>query len=63
MKYQIETVNGGCCLGDINPVAIDQVIQRRAKQGWNFEQMETVVVRFCIFLSRDRTILVFSKDE
>ena len=44
MIYKVEEVSSGLCTGTLRAVAIEARINRMAKDGWKFEQMESVIV-------------------
>ena len=69
-KYKIEVVEEkinvkNFFLGSIQLpiVEIETTINSKSTEGWNFESISVETDRSFIFWSRERAILVFSKNE
>lgn len=56
-------VSAGLCTGTLRAVAIEEKINEVAKQGWKFEQMETIIGRCCLIFQRYKAVICFSKEE
>lgn len=62
ITYRAEEVSSGICTCTLRGKAVEKKINEMAMQGWKFEESEPVIGRFCLFFSRYKMILVFSKD-
>ena len=62
MIYKVEEVNAGLFTGTLRGVAIEAKITEMAKQGWKFEQTETVIGRCCLIFPRYKAVICFSKE-
>lgn len=62
MIYKVEEVSAGLCTGTLRAVAIEAKINEMAKQGWKFEQTETIIGRCCLIFRRYKCVICFSKE-
>ncbi|MCI6187623.1 MAG: hypothetical protein MR739_10720 [Spirochaetia bacterium] len=62
MIYKVEEVSSDLCTGTLRAVAIEARINRMAKGGWKFEQMESVIGRCCLIFQRYKVVICFSKE-
>jgi len=51
MIYKVEEVSAGLCTGTLRAGAIEARINAMAKQGWKFEQVETIIGRCCLIFN------------
>lgn len=63
MIYKVEEVDAGLCTGTLRGVAIEKKINQMAAAGWKFEQYETIIGRCCLFFSRYKAVICFSKEN
>ena len=62
MIYKILEVNAGCCTGTLRGNVIEANINAMARQGWKFEQMDTIIGRDCLIFERYKAVICFSKE-
>ena len=62
-NYRVEEVNAGLCTGTLRGDAIQNCINNMSKQGWKFEQYETIIGRCCLFFPSYKAIICFSKEH
>lgn len=63
MIYKVEEVSAGLCTGTLRAGAIEAKINKMEKNGWKFEQTETVIGRCCLIFQRYKTLICFSKES
>ena len=63
MTYKVEEVSSGLCTRTLRGNAIEAKINQMASQEWKFEQYETIVGRSCLFFSRYKAVICFSKEN
>jgi hypothetical protein len=63
MIYKVEEVSAGLCTGTLRAVAIEAKINEMSKQGWKFEQMQTIIGRWCLIFQRYKAVICFSKES
>mgnify|MGYP006327870525 FL=1 len=56
-------VSAGLCTGTLRSAVIEVKINEVAKDGWKFEQMETIIGRCLLFFQRYKVVICFSKEN
>lgn len=56
-------VSAGLCTGTLRSAVIEAKINEVAKDGWKFEQMETIIGRCLLFFQRYKVVICFSKEN
>lgn len=56
-------VSAGLCTGTLRSAVIEAKINEVAKDGWKFEQMETIIGRCLLFFQRYKVVICFSKEK
>lgn len=61
-NYKVVEVDAGFWTGTLSGNAIQTNIQEMSRQGWKFEQYETIIGRCCLIFPRYKAIICFSKE-